>query len=547
MRDGTLLSADIWLPEGDGPWPVLLQRTPYRREDVHGAQYISALEFQSALRRGFAVVIQDTRGRYAAQGDFDPFTWEADDGADTIGWLRAQPFCDGRIAMFGASYVGATQVLAAAAHPEGLVAISPQLTTARHGETWMYRSGATELGFLMLWIIEALGTPDLERRLGTMDAGKAKRVSAFLSELMQDPQAAFERLPLVDIDLLTLAPYAEKWFDDEAAAAAPLNRERLDDLAASDTAMLVTAGWNDLFLEGALELFETARRRRRNAAAVRDRLIIGPWSHGNPSDWQGACWHGYAASTAGLSDTQIEFFAQTLEGQPPSEPVVQYFRSGSNTWHEATDWPLPGATERTFFLDGESLSDRPPSAEWSRSYVSDPATPVPTVGGATFLPGLLLGRNSGSMDQATIETRDDVLAFTSAPLAGDMDVTGLVTAQLFVRSSAVSADWTARLCEVHADGHSYGLVDGISRWTSPGGTEGLWQVDIRLGHISHLFGTGSRVRLQIASSNFPRFNRNPQSGVAANLATIADFTPARQVVYGGPDWPSHICLPIGPE
>ncbi|MCD7060620.1 CocE/NonD family hydrolase [Pelagibacterium xiamenense] len=543
MRDGTLLPADIWLPDGNGPWPVLLQRTPYRREDVHGAQYISALEFQSALRRGFAVMVQDTRGRYAAGGTFDPFTWEEEDGADTIAWLRAQSFCDGQVAMFGASYVGATQVLAAAAHPEGLVAISPQLTTARHGETWMYRSGATELGFLLLWIIEALGAPDLERRIATMDEATANRLCTYFATLMRDPDAAFAHLPLLDADLLGLAPYAGRWFDDERAASALQNRERLDAIAASDAAMLVTAGWNDLFLEGSLELFETVRRRHSNPENVRDRLIIGPWSHGNPKDWQGAFWHGYAASTAGLSDIQIDFFDAALNGRPATGPMVRYFRSGSNTWHSAPDWPLPGTEIKPLYLVGEHLTEIATNTDWSRTYMSNPASPVPTTGGATFLPGLLLGRNAGPMEQSNIERRDDVLVFTSAPLDAEVEVTGLVKATLWVQSSAVSSDWTARLCEVHPDGRSFGLVDGITRWSNPG-IDTPVEITVRLGHIGHLFRAGSRIRLQVASSNFPRFDRNPQSRVPATLATEADFVIAQQALLGGSGRQSYVSLPV---
>lgn len=545
MRDGTILSTDVWLPDGAGPWPVLLQRTPYRREDPLGAQYTSAVEFQSALRRGFAVAVQDTRGRYAAQGDFDPFHWEGRDGVDTIAWLRGQPFCDGRIAMFGASYVGATQVLAAAEHPEGLVAISPQLTTARHGETWMYRGGAVELGFLLLWIIAALGGPDLDRRLAAMDAQTAQRLWAFLAAWARDPDTVFARLPIVETDLLALAPYAAQWFDDTRAAAARDDRERLDAIASSDTAMLVSAGWNDIFVEGSLELFQTARGRHENAQDVKDRLIIGPWSHGNPSDWQGAFSHGPTASAMQLPQAQLDFFEAVMNGATPKQPMVRYFRTGSNTWHAAPDWPLPGTQSRALYLDGARLSDDAPSAFWSRSYVSDPRDPVPTVGGATFLPGLTLGRNSGPMDQSAVEARSDVLLFTSSPLATDMEVTGCVEVDLFVRSDAPSADWTARLCVCDTEGHSVGLVDGIERWVNPAPKdEDLQAVTIRLGHISHLFRAGTRVRLQIASSNFPRFDRNPQSGTPASRATASDFVPATQQVCGGPQTPCVLRLPV---
>jgi putative CocE/NonD family hydrolase len=536
MRDGTILRGDVWLPEGEGPWPVLLQRTPYRREDVHGAQYISALEFQEALRRGMAVMVQDTRGRYGSDGAFEPFRHEGRDGADTIAWLRAQPFCNGQVAMFGASYVGATQVLAAAEKPEGLVAISPQLTTARHGDTWMYRDGAIELGFVLLWIIEALGPVDLERRLPGMDAASAERVSVFVDRLLQDPDGAFAALADIADDLHELAPYAREWLDGARALASPSDREHLPDLADSGAAMLVTGGWNDLFVEGSIELFETARARHGADGDVSDRLILGPWSHGNPKDRQGDMWHGYQASTEALSDAQLAFFEAVFTGRKQPRPMVRYFRTGSNTWHSATE-------ETVLYLDGERLCLTAPTKEGVFGWVSDPADPVPTVGGATFLPGLLLGRNSGPREQSQIEARADVVCLTGDPLQEPLEVTGLVTATLVIASSADTSDWTARLCEVFPDGRSYGLVDGILRLRrAPGGTsDHREEITIRLGHIGHQFAAGSRIRLQIASSNFPRFDVNPQTGAPDAPARPAI---ARQTVLTGAPTLSRLVLPV---
>lgn len=535
MRDGCILRGDVWIPDGAGPWPVLLQRTPYRREDVHGAQYISGLEFQQALRRGFAVMVQDTRGRFGSDGLFEPFVHEAADGADTIAWLRSQDFCDGRIGMFGASYVGATQVLAATHDPDGLLAISPALTTARHGETWTWRNGATELGFLLLWVIETLAPEDLERRRTRLPPDEAARLEACLADLRRDPTAAYDRLPILSDDLVALAPYLARWFDAAGAAAAPHERERLDALAAARPAMLVTGGWNDLFIEGSLELWEIARSRGHAG----DRLILGPWSHGNPKDWQGEFWHGPAASTAGLSEAQLDFFAAVMEARSPGTAVVRYFRSGSDSWHAAPDWPLPGTRVQSLFLSGHSLTEIPPAAGAEpRHFVSDPLRPVPTTGGATFLPGLLLGRNSGARGQAEVEAREDVLVWTSERLRSPLEITGPVRAILTVSSSAPSCDWTARLCEVRPDGRSFGIVDGIRRWQNPAEPQ---EIELHLGHISHLFPTGSRLRLQLASSNFPRFDRNPQTGADPARSPPSNFATATQTVWGG-----RLLLPVIP-
>jgi putative CocE/NonD family hydrolase len=540
MRDGCVLRADIWLPDGKGPWPVLLQRTPYRKEDAFGTQYISVMDFRAALRRGYAIVIQDTRGRYSAQGKFDPFVHEIDDGTDTIAWLQNQDFCDGHVVMFGASYVGATQVLAAAGQVEGLVAISPHLTTGRHGDTWTYRGGAVELAFLLLWIIESLGPTDLDRRVAAMPTAEAERARTFLAELQRDPHAAFARLPVLDQDLLSVAPYAARWFNAENAAAAEADREHLDALKLTRVPALVSAGWNDLFLEGALELYRLLRQRPGNIA---DRLLIGPWSHGNPSDWQGDAWHGYSASTAGLSDVQLDFFDAVRRGEVPNTPRVRYFRSGSNTWHEGEDWPLPDTKQQKFFLANGRLAPEGVGTG-HQTYLSDTLHPVPTVGGANFMPGLLLGRNSGPKEQRAVEERADVLTFTSEPLGEDTEVTGLVEARLWVSSTGASADWTARLCEVDADGKSIGLVDGIYRQTTASSYPG--EVVVRLGHISHLFQCGNRYRLQVASSNFPRFDRNPQTGVAPGAAGSDGFAPHRHTIHFGPHTPSELRFSVRP-
>lgn len=276
-----------------------------------------------------------------------------------------------------------------------------------------------------------------------------------------------------------------------------------------------------------------------------DRLVIGPWSHGNPSDWQGDFWFGYAASTNGFSAEQLDFFDAAGAGRMPDNPMVRYFRSGSNTWHTASDWPLPGTQKWTLFLAGHDLADQIPDEPWSRSYQSDTLRPVPTIGGANFLPGLLLGRNSGPKDQADIENRDDVLLFTSALLTEDMEITGPVEAVIWVSSSGRSADWTARLCEVDDGGRSIGLVDGIFRQHVS--RETPQEVTIRLGHISHLCRRDTRLRLQIASSNFPRFDRNPQSGAPSTSAREADFVVAEHVVHGAPVLQSRLVLPVIPH
>lgn len=531
MSDGVVLRADLWLPADGDPCPVLLQRLPYDKSSSFMAQHIVGLEIPRALDSGFAVVVQDTRGRFASDGDFSPFVREAADGRDTIAWLRDQDFCSGDVFMYGASYIGATQLLAAATVPDGLRGIAPQLTTADYYENWTYRGGALQLGFLLLWLIESLAGPDLARRPA------ASR--ALLDQLAADPWQAMTRLPLRDPALADLAPYLADWLahparDDFWNAIDPSRA-----FAEMDVAGLHVGGWNDLFIEGTLRAFHgmsAAGRRPQH-------LVVGPWSHGNVSAWQGETWHGYAADAGAVDLTalHLSFFGALAAGRDPDLPVARIFFTGENRWHDLPSWPPPGVVTRSWLLTaaGELAPDTDVPAGTLR-FRSDPADPVPTVGGPTFLPGLQVARNAGPKDQTVVEARADVLVLTSAPLDEAITIAGEVVLHLEAASSAQDCDWTARLAEVDAAGRSVGLVDGIVRARYrrgeaaeplvPGRREAYRLV---LGSLAHVVPPGRRLRLQIASSNFPRFDRNPQSMIDPPAATPADFVVADQTVFTG--------------
>lgn len=566
MRDGVVLRADVLTPGGAGPWPTLLQRLPYDRSSSFQAQHIAGLEAVRAVDAGFAVVIQDTRGRFASGGGFTPFVHEAADGEDTIAWLREQPFCDGTVGMYGASYVGATQLLAATRAPEGLRAIAPQLTGADYRDGWTYRGGALQLGFVLLWILESLAPVDLARLDPGPERAAAERA---LAELQADPRAAFARLPLASEELALLAPYAEQWLrgpqpSDHWEAISPARR-----YGAMDVAGLHIAGWHDIFLEGSLRNYTGLRTGAASPwAREHQYLVVGPWSHGNPSDWQGDRWHGYEAAIGALDPTamQLELLGAALAGRTPELPRVRLFTTGIDRWREEDDWPLLRAGERALYLHsgGEAatapadgtLDDAPPSAdEPPDRWRSDPSDPVPTAGGATFLPGPLLGRNSGPKRQEAVEARPDVATYTSAPLPADLEVTGEVVLELHAASSGTDCDWVARLVDVEPDGAAYGVVDGILRARYRHGTErplaltpGRPEVfRVVLGTISHAFRAGHRLRLQVASSNFPRFDRNPQQfAVAPAAATRAQLRTAEQTVFHSSDRPSRLLLPVVP-
>ncbi|QNN53931.1 CocE/NonD family hydrolase [Nocardioides mesophilus] len=556
LPSGEILRADIWIPAGEGPFPTLLQRLPYDKSSSFMTQSAVGMEIVRALDLGFAVVVQDTRGRFTSEGDFEPFAHEAADGAAAVSWVRDQDFSNGQVCTYGASYIGATQMLLAQERPAGLVAMAPQVTTGDYYENWTYRSGALQLGFILLWIMESLAPSDVVRR----ELDGTDRGVQLLAQLLSDPAKAMEILPVRSGHLKQLAPYADDWLahptrDDYWEEMNP--SRRYGDM---EVPALHIAGWNDLFLEGSLNNYVGMRTGSATSDARDGQyLIVGPWSHGNMSDWQGDAWLGYAAHSAVLDLTgrQLEFFSAAVAGRRPEMPRVTYFTTGTNDWHEAEDWPLPGVVETPLYLGSgdagpSTLTYDPPVGEAApRAFVSDPLDPVPTIGGATFLPGLLVARNSGHKDQTSVENRDDVLIYTSELLTEPCTVTGPVVLELWASSSAVDCDWTGRLTDVDADGVSVGIIDGILRSRYRAGarpaplTPGAPELfTITLGSISHTFGAGHRIRLQVASSNFPRFDRNPQSMVDPATATIADFVTAEQRVFHDAARPSRLLLPI---
>lgn len=546
-RDGVDLVADVYLPGDGAPVPTLLQRTPYDRSDPFGTQFIVGMNTLRALDAGFAVVIQDTRGRLDSGGDFAPFVHEGADGTDTVAWIRSQDFSDGNVITYGASYVGATQTLLAAEGIEGHVAMAPFLTSADFQASWIYRSGALQLGFVYLWITEALGPLDVEHR-GLPEDHPAR---VLIGSMLADPLAAMEQLPLLNDDMVELAPYLSDWLSgpepsawwDAITPSARLNR--------ISTRALHIAGFNDIFLEGSLEAYDELRQRGKNSH-VRDGqyLIIGPWSHGNTGDWQGQVWHGYAAAAAALDlpGRQLEFFRAAVEGRSPEMPRATWFTTGTNTWRSGPEWP-PASQHQSWYLDsGRRLVHEPPSEGTTAKYTANPADPVPTRGGATFLPGILVNRNDGPQDQAEIEARSDVLTYTTGALTAPLEVTGKVSLALDAASSATDCDWTSRLVDIDPEGRHLGIVDGILRARYRHGSKATPLIpgereifDVELGTISHVFASGHRIGLQIASSNFPRFDRNPQTMVDPATATSEDFVPANQTVYHGE---SRLLLPI---
>jgi uncharacterized protein len=579
MRDGTILRADIYRPAAGGPFPVLLVRTPYGEPMVRAAPVFPAID------AGFAVVLQHCRGTGTSDGEFTPFENESDDGVDTVEWCARQPWCNGRVGTYGPSYLGMVQFAAAVQAPRALRCLLPVVTPADYHRGLAYRQGALQLGQLLGWYT-LKSTQTLQYR-----AAAGEDVSADMPALlrhMAEMEAGYRHLPAREAPVVSsILPAWRRWLDHEERDAF------WDSLSYAGRRDRVTApalhvgGWFDLFLGGTLDNFQTLRRSAATAHARRNQaLLIGPWTHADMTGTAGELNFGLLASAqaVGLEQLQIRFLRRFLAGRPGQEregreeeregpgedpggpgedwdgPRVRLFVMGDNVWRDEDDWPLARTQWTRWYLHADgSLSPGPPQPGAPAScYRHDPADPVPTMGGATLIAGGLDGGVNwmgGARDQRPIEARDDVLSFTSEVLGADLEVTGPLRVTLHAATSAADTDFTARLVDVWPDGRAMGVADGIvraryrdgsgrARPISPGS---VYEYAIDLIATSQVFKAGHRIRVDVSSSNFPCFDRNPGNGAAAATATERDFVVAEQTICHDSGRPSCITLPVIPR
>ncbi len=533
MRDGVTLVADIYRPDAPGKFPVLLQRTPYNRA---GAQQPSRMASQ-----GYVVIMQDTRGRFDSQGEFYPFRYESQDGYDTVEWASALPYSDGQVGMFGGSYVGATQMLAAMASPPHLAAIFPYVTASEYYDGWTYQSGVLEQWFTSSWST-GLAIDTLRRKANTITNPKE-----WVSQL---PVDAYKMLELPAVPSLT--PYFRDWVahdtDDDYWRAWKIS----DHYPSMKVKALHAGGWHDIFLKGSIQNF--MGMRKASPAAANQRLMVGPWAHADTSaegkigdvtfgksavlDMTGAilAWNDYA-----LKGVQNEY----AKGAP-----VRIFVMGDNVWRDEQDFPLARTQYKNYYLRRGALAESA-AEETPEEFVYDPANPVPTLGGR-----LCCGNNQlppGPTDQRPNEGRPDVLVFSTPPLEKDVEVTGFIRAKIYAATSATDTDFTALLADVDPSGYSRFLTDGIVRARYRNSTAKaepiepgtVYAYDIDLWATSNVFKAGHKVRLYISSSNFPRFARNPNTGEPAGKAERLAL--AKQKIYHDAQHPSALVLPVIPR
>ncbi len=564
MRDGTVLYADVYRPAEPGQYPVLLQRTPYDKAAVVNSAGPFALR---AVGEGYAVVIQDTRGRWASEGDFHAFPNERQDGHDTCAWLQDQPWSNGRIGMFGGSYVGLTQWQSALGGAPGLQAIVPTVTASDYHEGWTYQSGAFELNFNLSWTLTFLATNTAARKLAS-DPSYAGEFERLLDRIDQ-MDAEFDRMPISgDPQLAELAPYYDEWL------AHPAHSDFWDKLKVEthygdlDVATLNIGAWYDIFLGGTIANYLGMRDGAKTEQARKgSRLLIGPWEHMTSVTFSPVgeydpgvrSWHT-VADVDGIHLRWFDRWLRDIDNGVDDEAPVRIFVMGLNQWRDEQEWPLARTRYTDYFLSSSgnantlfgdgALIRQPDSDSRPDNYLYDPLNPAPTRGGPLCCNTQWAA--AGSFDQTETETRPDVLVYSSPVLEEPVEVTGPVKVILHAASSAVDTDFTAKLVDVSPCGDARNLTDGIIRaryrkstreehFLTPGAIE---EFEIDLWATSNVFLPGHQIRVEISSSNFPRFDRNPNHGGVIAEATREDCIVAHQTVYHDATYPSRIVLPV---
>ena len=426
MRDGTRLMADVYRPLADHPLPALVVRLPYGKSTL--SMQLIQIEPLRAADAGYAVVYQDSRGRFESEGDFYPFVHEGQDGYDTVEWIASQPWCNGAVGLTGASYVGISQWLTAALQPPHLRAMFPIVSPSQVFDGMIFQGGAFQLGFDLLWTMLFLA-PDVAARRASFGAGEPGLADKLVLE--SDRIAAhYGFSPLSELPVLRRGGAADFYFDWLHHQAQDSYWDAIDPRRAYGHVQVPAysiGGWYDLFLAGTLENYTRMRHEGGSGPArTGQKLLVGPWAHGLYGGVYPGRSFGVRSSTDAIDLTglQIRFFDHHLKGIDTGlddDPPVRIFVMGEDRWRDENDWPLARARHERWYLHGDGaaggwLAPDPPAEEGPDIYRYDPSDPPPTVGGPSFLPGLAVGANCGPMDNGPVEDRQDVVSMSTAGL-----------------------------------------------------------------------------------------------------------------------------------
>ncbi len=563
MRDGTVLRADVFRPQSADPVPVILMRTQYGKTgaQVQPSRYQSPDWFASHC---YLVVVQDVRGTGTSGGTFEEYAHDRDDGYDSVEWAAALPGSNGKVGMYGSSYVGATQWLAAVTAPPHLVTIVPSNTAADYYDGWTYQGGEFRLAFILPWSMY-LAEDAASNRHDDVVVRELKAAQTETGRWMAF--RPYDRLPPLRPGDPAVAPWYFQWIQHSTRDDFWKQWSIRDHYDSVRVPVLNMAGWYDAFLDGSIGNFAGMASTAGTPEARRhQRLVIGPWDH--------LAW-GRTGSTpapmlkdiGAVADSPVneltlawyDHFLKGVDNGVSTDPRVDYFLMGANRWKTSHTWPLPDTRWTRYYLGGKggiggrkgTLSTATPSGPQDPDrYIYDPANPVPSIGGHSCCSAET--GPIGPYDQTPTEQRSDVLVYSSDPLTADTEVTGPVTVDLWASSSAVDTDFTAKLLVVKPDGEAINLNNGILRAAfrdslsnpSPIEPGRPYQYKIAIWPTSYLFSAGDRIRVEISSSDYPQFAPNPNTG--APFGHDVEMRPATQTILHDAEHPSDIVIPVIP-
>jgi uncharacterized protein len=550
MRDGVTLATDIYRPDAEGRFPAILVRTPYNRATAQ-----SVPQARWFAERGYVVLEQDVRGRWDSDGHFYAFKNEVNDGFDTDEWIGRQPWYNAKLGTIGGSYVGYTQWAQAVGGSKYLTAISPAITTPDIYGNWFYIDGALHYGFAFPW-----GGISIDGHTAQYNTGN-------------NWTDMFRHLPIATSDEAAYhqTPHYRDWLEHPTRDAYWNGISWDNDYEKIGVPAFSVDGWYDIFLRGALHDDQEIRKRAKtDLARTGKRIMIGPWAHsqggrvaltGNGADPNPIDFGDNAP--VDMNFVYLRWFDYILKGMDnglESEPPIKIFVMGENYWRFENEWP-PARTRYTNYYiashgkansvigDG-TLSLELPVDSTSDNFSYDPTNPVPSMGGnvcCSVVP-------SGPWDQRSVERRDDVLVYTTAPLTEPTEVTGPVSMTLFAATSAADTDWTAKLVDVYPNGYARNIQSGIvrARYRDGAGKPAnpiqpgrIYEYKIDMWATSNVFLPGHRIRVEVSSSDFPRFDRNLNTGENPTTSTRMEI--AKQTIFHSREYASHLVLPLIPR
>jgi putative CocE/NonD family hydrolase len=564
MRDGVRLAATTWRPHGSDPVPVLLARTPYGKDKADFLGNPKLPDVLALVEAGYSVVVQDVRGTGSSDGEFMPHAEDASDGAETLRWLASQPWCDGRVGTWGGSYMGIAQWQAAVDTPDALLAMAPVMASADpYRAPWYSPGGALSLETFLTWATRVCALS-----LSRSEDETSLQAAAELAGEMDDTPALLSKMPVGDHPLLR--KYSA-WFSTvlEEPPGGSYWRQ-FDALARADNITvpaLNIGGWYDIFLSETIRSYLTMREHGGSEQArTGQRLVIGPWSHPDGADLGRFPDRSFGVASSiknfDMTGALVRFFDRWVRDQQDgaADPPVEIFVMGIDEWRTEEAWPLVGTDYTDYHLSSSGgansaagdglLSTSPSDRQGEDVYTYDPRLPVPTLGGTIL--ATAPHAFPGPADQAPVEVREDVLCYTTPELESPIEVTGHVKLVLWVSSSAVDTDFCGKLVDVHPDGRAIILCEGITRaryreslaepkLMDPGE---LYELVIDLAATSNVFLPGHQIRLEVSSSNFPRYDRNTNTGGNHPFVAERDMVTAVNRVHHGPARPSRLILPV---